>query len=99
MPVGCRVNVEREDSSVVKDEYALLCKVPQDLDEETKGTIMTSKSKRKEYRVSEVMGENNWPGAILPQQDVHPAVTRRQSEVCLWVSFLFVLQFMQSFAL
>jgi len=57
LPVGCRVNVEREDSSVAKDEYALLCKVPQDLDEETKGTVMRSKSKRKEYRVSDVMGK------------------------------------------
>ena len=42
---------------MAKDEYALLCKVPQDLDEETKRTVMRSKSKRKEYRVSDVMGK------------------------------------------
>ncbi|KAL9976810.1 hypothetical protein ACROYT_G014144 [Oculina patagonica] len=32
LPVGCRVNLEIEDASLAKDEYALLCKVPQDLD-------------------------------------------------------------------
>lgn len=51
------MNVEREDSSVAKGEYALLCKLPQNLDEKTKWTVMGSKSKRKEYRVREVMGK------------------------------------------
>ena len=56
MPVGCRVNVEREDG-LAKEEYALLWKVPRDLDDNTLETIMKSKSKKLEYTVREVVGK------------------------------------------
>ncbi len=49
--------MEKEGSSKAKEEYALLCKVPHDLDEETLDTVMTSKSRKLKYSVREVVGK------------------------------------------
>ena len=49
--------MEKEESSAAKDEYALLCKVPDDLDEDLLSTVMKSKSKKKVYTVREVVGK------------------------------------------
>ena len=38
-------------------EYALLCKVPRDLDDQTLETVMKSKSKKLQYRVRDVVGK------------------------------------------
>ena len=42
LPVGCRVDVTKEESSKAKEEYAFLCKVPRDLDDQTLETVMKS---------------------------------------------------------
>lgn len=57
LPVGCQVDIEREESSKAKEEYALLCKVPRDLDDQTLEIVMKSKSKKLQYRVRDVVGK------------------------------------------
>ena len=57
LPISCHVTVEREDVGVAKEEYALLSRVPLDLDEKTLETVMRSKSKKIEYRVRDVVGK------------------------------------------
>lgn len=47
LPIGCKVAVEREATTDAKDEYALLCKVPRDLDSSVLDMVMVSKSKKK----------------------------------------------------
>lgn len=42
---------------MAKDEYALLCKVPRHLDEDTLVKVMKSKSKKVEYTVRDVVGK------------------------------------------
>ena len=42
---------------MVKEEYALLSRVPLDLDGKTIETVMKSKSKKIEYRVRDVVGK------------------------------------------
>ena len=49
--------MEKEGSSEAKEEYALLCKVPHDLDEKTLDTVMNSKSRKLKYSVREVVGK------------------------------------------
>ena len=68
---------------MAKEEYALLCRVPLDLDQKTLETVMKSKSKKIEYRVRDVVGK---PSAIFFQQDLLSAARRRQNKVYIWVS-------------
>ena len=51
------MSVEREDADTARDSYALLCKVPHCLDDKILDTVMKSKSRRKEYKVREVVGK------------------------------------------
>ena len=46
-----------EESSKAKEECALLCKVPRDLDDQTLETVMKSRSKKLQYRVRDVVGK------------------------------------------
>lgn len=48
--------VEREASGA-KDEYALLCKVPSDLDDAMMEMVMKSKSAKTEYKVRDLVGK------------------------------------------
>jgi len=58
LPIGCKVAVEREaTTSDAKDEYALLCKVPRDLDSRVLDMVMVSKSKKRQYKVRDVVGK------------------------------------------
>lgn len=55
MPVGSQVKVEREVGG--RDEFGLLCIVPDDLSEEILNTVMRSRSLKKTYQVREVVGK------------------------------------------
>lgn len=52
------MTVEQEDADTARDSYALLCKVPHALDDEILDTVMKSKSRRMEYKVTEVVGKS-----------------------------------------
>lgn len=49
LPIGCNVIVEREASGA-KDEYALLCKAPSDLDDAMMEMVMKSKSAKRSIK-------------------------------------------------
>ena len=52
LPTGCNVTVEGETTtSDAKDEFALLCKVPSDLDNYVLEMVMITQYKKTQYKV------------------------------------------------